>query len=187
MVLILGISQDFAGNELLVRLVFGVVSASLFIQGLSIKGLLRRLSLSGAATESEIDVEIGRARIVANTQALHRLEMRRKEGVVDEHTSARAQRWYQQALGQAQTRVNVLQERMETIQRSHDVALALELMEVEVNKRRAEGANSVCLLQIMTELMVRQENHMQKSLRLSTNCIHTIKIGVCVIDNHEEY
>ena len=45
MVLILGVSQDFARSELLVRLVFGVVSASLFVQGLSIKGLLRRLSL----------------------------------------------------------------------------------------------------------------------------------------------
>lgn len=131
MVLILGVSHEFAGSELLVRLVFGVVSASLFLQGLTIKPLLRRLSLSGAATEAEIAVEIQRAQVVSNTHALHRLDSLVREGLVDSAAGERARGWYQQALRQAQTRVGELMEGEGLNVVKRDVSLAIQLIDVE--------------------------------------------------------
>ena len=131
MVLILGVSQDFAGSELLVRLVFGVVSASLFMQGLTIKPLLRRLSLSGDASEEDIAVDVQRAQVIANIQALQRLEMMLKEGLVDDESGMRARSWYQQSLQHAQNRVGQLlaQEKLNALAR--DRSLATQLIDVE--------------------------------------------------------
>lgn len=46
MALVLGLSRDFPGRSELVVLTFGVVLFSLLVQGLSIKGLLRKLGLA---------------------------------------------------------------------------------------------------------------------------------------------
>ena len=108
MVLILGISQDFAGNELLIRLVFGAVSASLFLQGLTIGPLLAYLGLSGSKNKDAVAFESERARVLSATHALHTLEELIREGLVDEATSERVRDWYQERRNAAAGRARAL-------------------------------------------------------------------------------
>ena len=96
MVLILALPTDFAGRQLLIHLVFGVVSASLFVQGMTIKPLLARLGLSRTASEAQRSLERCRARIISTTRALSRLEHMQEEGLVVPAVARRLHHFYEQ-------------------------------------------------------------------------------------------
>ncbi|MBL4771416.1 MAG: sodium:proton antiporter [Planctomycetes bacterium] len=69
MVLIIGLPQDFVARELLLNLIFGVVSISLLFQAMTVKPLLARLGLSSNRGE-RLAYEEARARVIMKHAAL---------------------------------------------------------------------------------------------------------------------
>jgi CPA1 family monovalent cation:H+ antiporter len=94
MVLVLGLPYAYEGRELLVHLVFGVVSASLFLQGLTVGPLLARLGLTPQKSEAAQRIERHRARQIASGHALHTVHELAREGVLGEPAAHRIERWY---------------------------------------------------------------------------------------------
>jgi len=94
MVLVLGLPYDFPARELLVHLVFGVVSASLFLQGLTVGPLLARLGLTPTKSEAAQRIERHRARQIAAGHALHTVHELVEEGVLGKPAAHRIERWY---------------------------------------------------------------------------------------------
>jgi len=131
MVLILGVSTQFEGRELLIRLVFGVVSASLFLQGLSIGPLLKWLGLSGTKAEESIAFEAERAQVVAATHALHTLDSLLKEGLVDAQTGEKMRAWYLNRREAASQRANELVGSAHSVSGHQLLELARQLADVE--------------------------------------------------------
>lgn len=77
MVLAIGLPTDFPARQTLISLVFGVVGASLLLQGLSMKRVLTFLGVGGGSRPPGYDA--ARLRVVAATRGL--AEIRRMEGV----------------------------------------------------------------------------------------------------------
>jgi CPA1 family monovalent cation:H+ antiporter len=94
MVLVLGLPHTFVGRELLVHLVFGVVSASLFLQGLTVPPLLARLGMGRAASPRARQLDAGRARLVGVDRALEALGDLERQGLVSRPAADRVRRWY---------------------------------------------------------------------------------------------
>ena len=98
MVLVLGLPADFPGRSLLIDLVFGVVAVSLFLQGLTMAPLMKKLGLrhtSGLATSR--DYERARGRDLAFRQVLNEADRMLEQGLLDELTHGWLRGWYQQA------------------------------------------------------------------------------------------
>lgn len=91
MVLILTLPTTFPGRDLLVSMVFGTVAASLFLQGLTIGPLVRRLGLV-RATPAGPDYERARGRALAANHALAELE--EAHHLLDPDTAASLTRSY---------------------------------------------------------------------------------------------
>lgn len=100
MVLILTLPSDFAGRSMLVTLVFGVVALSLFVQGLTMGPLLRRLGLLEGKSRHDA-YERARAASVMTRRALEQLEALERDGLVEPKVSERLRGWYQGRLDQA--------------------------------------------------------------------------------------
>lgn len=83
MVLVLGLSPELEGRDALVRLVFGVVAASLFVQGLSMSPLLARLGLVTKHTPEELAFEREIGVVLGARHALAHLDAERHEGAID--------------------------------------------------------------------------------------------------------
>ena len=94
MVLVLTLPVGFAGRELLVNLVFGVVAASLFLQGLTMAPLMRLVGLQSQTRERR-EYERGRMLALASEQALRQLVELRIHGLVDDVAGARLQDHYE--------------------------------------------------------------------------------------------
>ncbi len=75
MVLVIGLPVDFPGRGLLVLLIFGVVSLSLLLQALTMKGLLQRLGLV-KSREVKLAYERARGQVLMARAALRELERR---------------------------------------------------------------------------------------------------------------
>ncbi len=93
MVLILTLPQSFAGRSTLVTLVFGVVALSLFVQGLSMGPLLKRLGLLEGKTRHDA-YERARATSIMTRRALEELEELEHDGLVEPAVSERLREWY---------------------------------------------------------------------------------------------
>jgi len=95
MVLILGIPMEFPGRHLLVNLVFGVVAISLFLQGLTMGPLMRKLGVQGgkglAMTQ---EYELARGRALAYRQVVNEADRLKEEGLIDAATYDRLRGWY---------------------------------------------------------------------------------------------
>ena len=81
MVLVIGLPQDFAQREFLLILVFGVVSASLFIQGLTIGPLLKYLGITKDQSHKWA-YERARGRALMAAQAQKELERQSSDGII---------------------------------------------------------------------------------------------------------
>lgn len=95
MVLVLGLPSDFEGRDVLVHLVFGVVSASLFLQGLTVAPLLTRLGLAPLRSEAAKAVDRHRVRQIAAGRALHEVHALQREGRLGAPAARRLQMWFQ--------------------------------------------------------------------------------------------
>ncbi|WP_428261620.1 cation:proton antiporter [Haliangium sp.] len=101
MVLVITLPADFAGRDILVNVVFGVVALSLFLQGLTVKPLLERLGLLGGGAAHRA-YEHARARQLVARRALEAAERLRARGTLSAATGARLARWYQAQLSEAE-------------------------------------------------------------------------------------
>ena len=82
MVLVIGLPADMPGRELLLHLVFGVVSVSLFLHGLTIKSVLARLGITEGKARQH-DYQQARARAIIARKALKELARQRESGSVE--------------------------------------------------------------------------------------------------------
>lgn len=92
MVLVLGIAPSFEGRETLIHMVFGTVSASLFLQGLTMSRVLAALGLSRSADHHE-GTDADRAVLLGVLAAERRLQQLLAEGGVDATTAERLTAW----------------------------------------------------------------------------------------------
>ncbi len=106
MVLVLGIAPTFEGRELLIHLVFGTVSASLFLQGLTIAPLMVRLGVSGGRDDRRVELERDRARILGVVAAKHQLDELEKDGLVDQVSARALTAWFESRRTDAEARVS---------------------------------------------------------------------------------
>ncbi len=100
MVLVVGLPDDFPGRRLLLFLVFGIVSLSLFVQGLTMGGLLRRLGITVDA-EERAAYERARARALMAASAERELRRRAAMGLVDPEVQRRLGAYYEARLAEA--------------------------------------------------------------------------------------
>lgn len=96
MVLVLSLPETFPGRATLVALVFGVVALSLFVQGLTVGPLLRRLGLRGGATGDRLAYQLARGRALAATRAVEAADALERAGVLAAPVRARLVAWYRQ-------------------------------------------------------------------------------------------
>ena len=105
MVLILGLPPEFAGRSFLINLVFGVVSVSLFLQGLTMAPLMRRLNLTPGNTDENRKYELARGRLLSFRQVLREAERQLRQGVPDETSYQKIIEFYREAAEKAQADV----------------------------------------------------------------------------------
>lgn len=94
MVLVLTLPADFTGRTLLVTLVFGVVGASLFVQGLTMGPLLGRLGLL-AGKQRHDAYERARATSIMTRRAIEELAELEHDGLIEQAVAARLRAWYE--------------------------------------------------------------------------------------------
>jgi len=94
MVLVLGLPADLPTRPLLIHLVFGAVSGSLFLQGITVGPLLAKLGLSRVGHAEQLAADIERARLLGLTHALRHAEHLKHEGVLDGPAHDRLHAWY---------------------------------------------------------------------------------------------
>ncbi len=96
MVLVLGLPSSFAGRTELVHLVFGVVGASLFLQGLTVAPLMRWLKVIGdGGVATSRHYELARGRAIAARRVLVEADRLVHEGLLDEASHARLRVHYE--------------------------------------------------------------------------------------------
>jgi len=96
MVLILGLPPSFPGQALLLKLVFGVVAVSLFVQGLTMAPLMRRLGiLGGAGLALGRPYERARGQAIAFRHVVLEADELAQQGLLDEATHRSLTAWYQ--------------------------------------------------------------------------------------------
>jgi CPA1 family monovalent cation:H+ antiporter len=93
MVLILTLPTTFAGRSTLVTLVFGVVALSLFVQGLTMGPLLKRLGLLEGKKKHDA-YERARATSIMSRRALEELRALERDHLVEPQVAARLRQWY---------------------------------------------------------------------------------------------
>jgi len=101
MVLIMTVPADFPGKAMLVNLVFGVVAASLFLQGLTMRPLLRGLGLLGGKP-ARAEYSLARTRVMTTSRALEELDRLRSERMIAETPYRDLKRWYEARLARAE-------------------------------------------------------------------------------------
>lgn len=103
MVLILGLPLDFAGRGFLINLVFGVVSVSLFLQGLTMAPFMKRLRLTQEYPDTNREYEIARGRSLSYRHVIHETQKLIDRGVPDEATYRQILKYYNDARDKAQS------------------------------------------------------------------------------------
>jgi len=109
MVLVLGLPSHYEGRSLLITLVFGVVAISLFLQGLTMAPLMRKLGLSGSGeVGTSRDYQLARGQALAAQKTLLQAHRLAEQGLLDEPTHERLVVWYQGAREEAGARARHL-------------------------------------------------------------------------------
>ncbi len=103
MVLIITLPAELPGRNMLVALVFGIVAASLFLQGLTVGPLMSRLGLLTGRTDAKRDYEIARGRAMSAHEALIHAADLAQRGLISPNAHSRLQAWYERRRDEAQT------------------------------------------------------------------------------------
>ncbi len=104
MVLVLSLPADLPQREILINLVFGVVLLSIFVQGLSMTPLARRLGLLGRR-KSMTAYETARAGLQFAADVLVEIGRLRDRGPVDPQVLDAVEAEYRQRMGEANARL----------------------------------------------------------------------------------
>jgi CPA1 family monovalent cation:H+ antiporter len=131
MVLVLGISPSFSGRETLIHLVFGTVSASLFLQGLTVGPLLAWLGVSSGYDVRRIQAEADRARILGVVAAERRLHGMVSDGRLDAVNAERLRTWFVGRREGAETELRQLLGADATLADQRIAEAILRLLDVE--------------------------------------------------------
>ncbi len=142
MVLVIGLPADFPGRGMLLLLVFGTVSISLFLQGLTMKPLLARLGIT-ESHEGRIQYEQARARAMMAAKALRELESKDALGQLHPTAEGRLSAWYRSRRDRSREQATALAG--ETVEQERIQEAALHVLSVEEDALRhgvAEGVIS---------------------------------------------
>lgn len=131
MVLVLGLPADFPARDLLIHLVFGVVSASLFLQGLTVAPLLAALGMSRTRSEEARKIESERAKLIASGRALHQLQRLEEESLVSQQVAAKLRAFYERRRADAKSSLGELVEKADSLVAQEILEAALRLVDVE--------------------------------------------------------
>ncbi|MGB3209446.1 MAG: Na+/H+ antiporter [Desulforhopalus sp.] len=159
MVLILGLPSDFAGRSFLINLVFGVVSVSLFLQGLTMAPLMKRLGLTPDRAGASHEYELSRGRALSYRQVVQVAEQQLKQGVSDETSYQRVIAFYREAAEKAQADAVIHAATQATPERLLEAAKSLAMIEREaLNHVVGTGIISAATgAELLSELNTRQE------------------------------
>jgi CPA1 family monovalent cation:H+ antiporter len=131
MVLILGLPPDFVGRSFLINLVFGVVSVSLFLQGLTMTPLMKRLGMQQGNVDADQEFDIARGRALSYRNVLREAQMQLVRGVADEASYKQVIAYYQDASEKAQADMAEHAAAQATPERLLEAAKSLALIERE--------------------------------------------------------
>ena len=130
MVLVIGLPLDWAPREPLLLLVFGVVSVSLFLQGLTMGPLLSVLGLRGTAARQDA-YEVARAKAMMATRALAVVEAQADSGILTPGTAERLAAHYRHHKVTEKARAEELAGEDLAVERLQDAALHMLVVEEE--------------------------------------------------------
>lgn len=135
MVLVIGLPLDYPARHLLLLLVFGVVSISLFLQGLTVKPLLRRLGLGQPRALAEYD----QARVTAlgARRALRELDELEEHGALSAPQAQKLREDYGRRRDEGEAEVARLGGEAVDAVRLHEASLLLLAVEEEAIRHAA--------------------------------------------------
>lgn len=131
MVLVLGLPVGMPARDLLIHMVFGVVAASLLVQGLTIGRLVDRLGLAGTNHARAHAAEPVRARLVAIARAMHELRSLEIEGIVSANSAARVRAWYESRSREANETLAAVIDEQDELRAQEIIDVVLRLTDVE--------------------------------------------------------
>jgi len=131
MVLILGLPLDFAGRSFLINLVFGVVSVSLFLQGLTMAPIMKRLKLTQEDTDTNHEYEIARGRSLSYRQVIYETKKLIDRGVPGEASYRQVLEYYTDARESAQADIVKYAATKARPERLHEAAKSMAVIERE--------------------------------------------------------
>ena len=157
MVLILGLPDAFAGRSLLINLVFGVVSVSLFLQGLTMGPLMKRLGLSHGKTETNREYEIARGRSLSYRQVIKETQKLLERGGPNDSNYRQVLKYYSNARDKTQADVIRYGTAQASPDRLLETAKSLALIEREALSRAlsTETISATTCAELMDNINVR--------------------------------
>jgi len=102
MVLILGLPADFVGRSFLINLVFGVVSVSLFMQGLTMGPLMKRLGLTHRRTDRNREYEFATGRSLSYREVINETKKLLDRGIPYDSNYRHVLKYYTDAMEKTQ-------------------------------------------------------------------------------------
>ncbi len=131
MVLILSLPADFTGRSFLITLVFGVVSVSLFLQGLTMSPLMRYLGMTGEKTSTNHQYELARAKSIAFKEVIHEAQLAIDRGIPNETSYRQVLGFYNKARREALEEISAHGETITTPEHMLEAARVLAMIERE--------------------------------------------------------
>ena len=167
MVLILSLPVDFAGRFILVNIVFGVVSISLFLQGLTMAPLMKRFGMVSSSANTNRTYELARARSLSYREVINEAQMIIDLGVPNEAGYKKILHYYCQAREQALEEIRKYGETVTTPQQLLDAARTLVMIEREslshaLSMEKISASTCAELLNTIDERMDRLESAAQE-------------------------
>jgi CPA1 family monovalent cation:H+ antiporter len=158
MVLVIGLPLDWAPREPLLLIVFGVVSVSLFLQGLTMGPMLNSLGLLGTAVRQDA-YEVARTKAMMASHALAEVEARADSGILTPATADRLAALYRHRKESEKARAEALAGDDLAIERLQDAALHLLMVEEEALRHAVdEGTiDRDAAHDLFTDIAVRRE------------------------------
>ena len=167
MVLVLSLPVDFAGRFTLINIVFGVVSISLFLQGLTMSPLMKKLGLASSPADTNRQYELARARSLTYREVMHEAQKKIDRGIPNEISYRKILHYYSQAREEALREIKEYGETLAMPKQLLDAARTLAMTEREalshaLSTEMISAATCAELLNDIDERMDRLESAAQE-------------------------
>lgn len=159
MVLILSLPSDFTGRSFLITLVFGVVSVSLFLQGLTMSPLMKMLGMTGEKTNVDHQYELARAKAIAYREVMHEAQLAIDRGIPNETSYRHILGIYRDAREQALEEIAAHGETLTTPEHLLEAATSLAMIERESlsHALASEMISSATCAELLNDINVRMD------------------------------